>query len=124
MKGPRPGTLALLLTSLVLSVAAAPGPLEEARRAAERMAKAQSRRLRRAESRLAEVEATPSVRWVWSDAPRWYADLLAAGVRVARCHDLRLCLQELAHQLLELTHDIVRTCIHNELGCRIWLWRN
>ena len=40
---------------------------------------------------VAEVEAADAVRWVWSDAPRWYADLLSAGVRVSRCHDLRLC---------------------------------
>jgi DNA polymerase-1 len=30
-------------------------------------------------------------RWVWDDTTRWYSELLAAGVRVARCHDLRLC---------------------------------
>lgn len=30
-------------------------------------------------------------RWVWSDASRWYPPLLAAGVRVERCVDLRLC---------------------------------
>ena len=30
-------------------------------------------------------------RWVWSDTSRWYAPLLAAGVRVERCVDLRLC---------------------------------
>ena len=35
--------------------------------------------------------ADPSVRWVWSDAPRWYPTLLDAGVYVSRCHDLRLC---------------------------------
>ncbi|WP_148612773.1 bifunctional 3'-5' exonuclease/DNA polymerase [Nocardioides rubriscoriae] len=29
-------------------------------------------------------------RWVWDDTARWYPSLLAAGVRVARCHDLRL----------------------------------
>ena len=29
-------------------------------------------------------------RWVWDDTARWYPPLLAAGVRVARCHDLRL----------------------------------
>ncbi|GAA3625479.1 bifunctional 3'-5' exonuclease/DNA polymerase [Microbacterium awajiense] len=33
----------------------------------------------------------PSVRWVWNDTPQWYPALLASGVRVARCHDLRLC---------------------------------
>jgi len=30
-------------------------------------------------------------RWVWSDSSRWYPPLLAAGVRVDRCLDLRLC---------------------------------
>src|SRR5690606_27832066 len=30
-------------------------------------------------------------RWVWSDSSRWYPPLLAAGVRVERCLDLRLC---------------------------------
>lgn len=34
-------------------------------------------------------------RWIWDDTARWYPPLLAAGVRVARCHDLRL-----AHHLL------------------------
>ena len=29
-------------------------------------------------------------RWVWDDTARWYPSLLAAGVRVSRCHDLRL----------------------------------
>ncbi|QWZ07298.1 bifunctional 3'-5' exonuclease/DNA polymerase [Nocardioides panacis] len=29
-------------------------------------------------------------RWVWDDTARWYPSLLAAGVRVQRCHDLRL----------------------------------
>jgi len=40
---------------------------------------------------VAGVEGGAPVRWVWGDTPRWYAALLAAGVRVARCHDLRLC---------------------------------
>lgn len=29
-------------------------------------------------------------RWVWSDTAQWYPPLLRAGVRVERCHDLRL----------------------------------
>ena len=29
-------------------------------------------------------------RWVWDDTARWYPPLLAVGVRVERCHDLRL----------------------------------
>ncbi|GAB2837801.1 bifunctional 3'-5' exonuclease/DNA polymerase [Microbacterium insulae] len=40
---------------------------------------------------VAGVEQMSSPRWVWNDAPRWYGTLLADGVRVARCHDLRLC---------------------------------
>lgn len=30
-------------------------------------------------------------RWVWDDTSRWYPSLLARGVRVERCVDLRLC---------------------------------
>lgn len=40
-----------------------------------------------------EAEASASgrgVRWVWSSTAEWYPPLVAAGVRVARCHDLRL----------------------------------
>lgn len=40
---------------------------------------------------IAQLEAADAPRWVWNDTARWYAPLLAAGVRVARCHDLRLC---------------------------------
>lgn len=37
-----------------------------------------------------EVEGTPGLRWVWDDTARWAPILLEAGVRVQRCHDLRL----------------------------------
>ena len=40
---------------------------------------------------IAAAEADWAPRWVWHDTPQWYAALLADGVRVARCHDLRLC---------------------------------
>lgn len=40
---------------------------------------------------IARAEAAFAPRWVWNDTPRWYAALLDRGVRVARCHDLRLC---------------------------------
>ncbi len=41
---------------------------------------------------VAEQEAAAEpVRWVWDDTTRWYPGLLAAGVRIARCTDLRLC---------------------------------
>jgi DNA polymerase-1 len=33
----------------------------------------------------------PDVRWVWDDTSRWYPAVLAAGGRVGRCTDLRLC---------------------------------
>ena len=33
----------------------------------------------------------PDVRWVWDDTARWYPAVLAAGGRVGRCTDLRLC---------------------------------
>ncbi len=37
-----------------------------------------------------ERERVAAPRWVWHDTPAWYTALLAEGVRVARCHDLRL----------------------------------
>ena len=40
---------------------------------------------------VAERETADRPRWVWSDSPTWYPALLAAGVRVERAHDLRLC---------------------------------
>jgi len=36
------------------------------------------------------IGATPDVRWVWSDTAHWYPAVLRAGIRVGRCHDLRL----------------------------------
>jgi DNA polymerase-1 len=36
------------------------------------------------------AQEVDSPRWVWDDTARWYPPLLAAGVRVERCHDLRL----------------------------------
>jgi DNA polymerase-1 len=38
---------------------------------------------------VAEREAEHP-RWVWTDTAQWYPALLAAGVRIERCHDLRL----------------------------------
>ncbi|WFP16697.1 bifunctional 3'-5' exonuclease/DNA polymerase [Citricoccus muralis] len=34
---------------------------------------------------------TAGLRWVFSDAPHWYPRLVAAGITLSRCHDLRLC---------------------------------
>lgn len=39
----------------------------------------------------AEEAAAERPRWVWDDTNAWYPALLAAGVRVERCVDLRLC---------------------------------
>lgn len=40
---------------------------------------------------VARLEAEHAPRWIWRDTGEWAPRLLAAGVRVARCHDLRLC---------------------------------
>lgn len=40
---------------------------------------------------VAEIERGHGPRWVWNDTPSWYASLLSSGIRIARCHDLRLC---------------------------------
>ena len=45
--------------------------------------------------RAREADESGGPRWVWDDTARWYPPLLAAGVRVERCHDLRL-----GHRLL------------------------
>ncbi len=47
-------------------------------------------------SRVAALER-PDVRWVWADTRPLYATVLAGGVRVARCVDLRLCHAILRH---------------------------
>ena len=43
----------------------------------------------------AEVARPTRPRWTWADTNLWYPGLLRAGVRVDRCHDLRL-----AHRVL------------------------
>ncbi|WP_439593866.1 bifunctional 3'-5' exonuclease/DNA polymerase [Microbacterium sp.] len=40
---------------------------------------------------IASTEHEHGPRWVWNDAPAWYPALLERGIRVSRCHDLRLC---------------------------------
>jgi len=40
---------------------------------------------------VVRTEADHHPRWVWDDTRRWYPALLTRGVRVDRCHDLRLC---------------------------------
>lgn len=48
-------------------------------------------------------------RWVWDDTARWYPPLLEAGVRVGRCHDLRL-----AHHLLRRAPAVDRRLLEGD----------
>ena len=57
--------------------------------------------------READPDAAARPRWVWDDTPRWYPRLLDAGVRVARCVDLRLC-----HALLRASASTVGSELH------------
>jgi DNA polymerase-1 len=58
---------------------------------------------------IAHAEAEWAPRWVWHDTPQWYPALLAHGVRIARCHDLRLCHVILRASALVDPHAPVRT---------------
>jgi len=55
---------------------------------------------------LAREPAQP--RWVWDDTSRWSPALLAAGIRVRRCHDLRLCHAILRGSALTVTTELGR----------------
>lgn len=50
-------------------------------------------------ARVRELEAD-TTRWVWDDTSHWYPPLLASGVRIGRCVDLRLCHAILRHSTL------------------------
>ncbi|TFD64929.1 bifunctional 3'-5' exonuclease/DNA polymerase [Cryobacterium sp. Hb1] len=45
-------------------------------------------------------------RWVWEDTARIYPVLLEAGIRVQRCHDLRLCHVILKNSALTMTSEL------------------
>ncbi|WP_368499733.1 bifunctional 3'-5' exonuclease/DNA polymerase [Herbiconiux sp. A18JL235] len=47
-------------------------------------------------------------RWVWNDTAAWYPRLLAAGVRVERCVDLRLCHAILRASTLTAASELAR----------------
>ncbi|WP_425546188.1 bifunctional 3'-5' exonuclease/DNA polymerase [Agromyces tropicus] len=61
-----------------------------------------------ASAEVARLEAESSPRWIWRDAREWAPMLLADGVRVARCHDLRLCGAILASSTAVAAGSIVR----------------
>ncbi|GAB3616506.1 bifunctional 3'-5' exonuclease/DNA polymerase [Okibacterium endophyticum] len=53
-------------------------------------------------------QSTGDVRWVWGDTRVWYPVLLAAGVTVERCTDLRLCHRILAQALVTADSALAR----------------
>ena len=55
---------------------------------------------------VAAREAERAVRWVWASTAEWYPQILAAGVRVDRCLDLRLCHAILANAGAEVGSDV------------------
>jgi len=55
-----------------------------------------------------ERESASSPRWVWDDTARRYPPLLAAGVRVERCHDLRLAHTILRHARASSSSDLAQ----------------
>lgn len=67
---------------------------------------------------LAELvsSAAPQQRWVWNDTPRWYPALLAKGVEVSRCHDLRLSHAILSHSALVSDNAALRTAAQWSAG--------
>lgn len=50
------------------------------------------------------ADRPPATRWVWPDTASGYRWCLAAGIRVQRCHDLRLC------------HDILARAVPDPIG--------
>jgi DNA polymerase-1 len=52
-------------------------------------------------------------RWVWDDTARWYPALLAAGVRVERCVDLRLSHAILRRSELTATSELAGTPLNS-----------
>lgn len=58
---------------------------------------------------ITELERTLHPRWTWSDTEHVYPPLLAAGVRVDRCHDLRLCRAILRHSLWTASSVLARS---------------
>ncbi|MDJ0336737.1 bifunctional 3'-5' exonuclease/DNA polymerase [Cryobacterium sp. PH31-O1] len=58
-------------------------------------------------SLVSSVEpGTTALRWVWEDTSHIYPALLAEGIRVQRCYDLRLCHVILKNSALTSTSDV------------------
>ncbi|WP_370502843.1 bifunctional 3'-5' exonuclease/DNA polymerase [Cellulomonas sp. ICMP 17802] len=58
-------------------------------------------------------------RWVWDDTARRYPPLLAAGVTVERCHDLRLCHAILRRSVYAQSSELARAAAGPWDGPRI-----
>jgi DNA polymerase-1 len=88
------GRLALLAEPAIAAAgggggALAPGAMpEDAPGAAPGVVRV--RRVADLSTAVRELEASDQPRWIWADTGRFYPDLLRAGVRVARCHDVVL----------------------------------
>ncbi|MFB9165278.1 bifunctional 3'-5' exonuclease/DNA polymerase [Arthrobacter psychrochitiniphilus] len=54
------------------------------------------------------LEEAHHPRWVWDRATHWYPDLLAANVRLERCHDLSLCQNILLYSAFAADTDYAR----------------
>jgi DNA polymerase-1 len=55
------------------------------------------------------VRENETPRWVWDDTSRWYPELLRAGIRVERCHDVRLCHVILRNSALTSASELARS---------------
>ncbi|WP_060915274.1 bifunctional 3'-5' exonuclease/DNA polymerase [Microbacterium oleivorans] len=52
-----------------------------------------------------------ATRWVWSDTSSWYPAVIAEGVRVSRCHDLRLAHAILRDSARSVGADALRAAV-------------
>lgn len=53
-----------------------------------------------------EQERAFTTRWVWDDTTAWYPALLSRGIRISRCHDLRLCHAILRHSAFAFGSEV------------------
>lgn len=65
---------------------------------------------------LRTTEAQHSPRWVWNDTTRWLPELLRRGLRVKRCHDLRLAHAILARSKLVPNAQALRAATAWDVG--------
>ena len=97
MTSPPPGTAAPVPARCVLGLGAGGAVVLRELAADGSVLEERTRAVQELPSLVAELEAAHRPRWVWSDAAAWYPRLLAAGVTLERCHDLRLVHRILRH---------------------------